>query len=94
MTTHTPHDSGIETQAAGDVRLTTLLLARYGATAPNLDVWNETLKTVLGHRSVRHYRPDSLPEGTIELLVAAGQSAARFFQSSGMECHSCRGFQP
>lgn len=76
MTTHTPHDSGIETQAAGDVRLTTLLLARYGATAPNLDVWNETLKTVLGHRSVRHYRPDPLPEGTIELLVAAGQSAA------------------
>lgn len=38
--------------------------------------WNETLDTVIGHRSVRAYLPDALPAGTIELLVAAAQSAA------------------
>lgn len=38
--------------------------------------WNETLDTLLAHRSVRAYRPDALPDGTVELLVAAAQSAA------------------
>jgi len=38
--------------------------------------WNETLDTLLAHRSVRAYRPDPLPDGTVELLVAAAQSAA------------------
>ncbi|MBB4857729.1 nitroreductase [Novosphingobium chloroacetimidivorans] len=38
--------------------------------------WNETLDTIVSHRSVRAYRPDPLPAGTIELLVAAAQSAA------------------
>ena len=33
------------------------------------------LASLLGHRSVRHYRADPLPEGTLDLLVAAAQSA-------------------
>ena len=38
--------------------------------------WNETLCTILNHRSVRGFLPDALPEGTLELLIAAGQSAS------------------
>lgn len=38
--------------------------------------WNETLDTIVSHRSVRAFLPDPLPEWTVELLVAAGQSAA------------------
>ncbi len=38
--------------------------------------WNETLDTLLSHRSVRAYLPDPVPAGTVELLVAAAQSAA------------------
>lgn len=37
--------------------------------------WNETLDTIVAHRSVRAYRPDPVPPGTVELLVAAAQSA-------------------
>jgi nitroreductase len=37
---------------------------------------NETLDTILSHRSVRAYLPDAVPPGTVELLVAAAQSAA------------------
>lgn len=38
--------------------------------------WDETLDLILGHRSVRAYSADPLPVGTIELAVAAAQSAA------------------
>ena len=38
--------------------------------------WNDTLETILNHRSVRGFLPDALPEGALELLVAAGQSAS------------------
>lgn len=38
--------------------------------------WNETLDGLLSHRSVRAYLPDPVPAGTVELLVAAAQSAA------------------
>lgn len=37
--------------------------------------WSETLDLLLSHRSVRAYLPDTLPPGTVELLVAAAQSA-------------------
>ncbi|MGQ4273888.1 NADPH-dependent oxidoreductase [Terrihabitans sp. B22-R8] len=37
--------------------------------------WNDTLASQLNHRSVRAYRPDPLPAGTLETLVAAAQSA-------------------
>ncbi|MBV8795737.1 MAG: nitroreductase family protein, partial [Hyphomicrobiales bacterium] len=38
--------------------------------------WNETLDTIMSHRSVRTYRNEPLPPGTLELLIAAAQSAA------------------
>ena len=50
---------------------------RYGADAlPPAGPWNETIGTLLAHRSVRGYLPDALPAGTLETLVAAAQSAA------------------
>lgn len=51
--------------------------ARYGGAdfvVPPL--WNATLDVLLDHRSARNYLPDALPEGTLELLVAAAQSAS------------------
>ena len=54
-----------------------LLRARYGEQAPaSLAPLNETLRLLLGHRSVRAYLPTPLPPGTLETLVAAAQSAA------------------
>jgi len=38
--------------------------------------WNAVLETILNHRSVRGFLPKPLPEGTLELLVAAAQSAS------------------
>ena len=56
---------------------TALLKARYGKLESQPEVpWNSTLAVLLNHRSVRAYLPDALPEGTLELLVAAAQSAA------------------
>lgn len=53
------------------------LAARYGAAAmPKVGPWNATLDLLLSHRSVRGYRTDALPTGTLETLVAAAQSAA------------------
>lgn len=37
--------------------------------------WNDVLAGMLAHRTVRAYLPDPLPKGTLEMLVAAGQSA-------------------
>ena len=48
------------------------LRARYGEAAPATTIpWNPALELLLSHRSVRAYRPDPLPEGTLEALVAA-----------------------
>ena len=38
--------------------------------------WNDTLATILDHRSVRAFLPTPLPAGTLDLLVAAAQSAS------------------
>ncbi|KQV83863.1 NADPH-dependent oxidoreductase [Rhizobium sp. Root1220] len=38
--------------------------------------WNETIDTLLSHRSVRSYLPDPVPHTAVELAVAAAQSAA------------------
>lgn len=53
------------------------LEARYGTpwSAP-LPAWNATLDTLLAHRSVRNYAKRPLPEGTLETLIAAAQSAS------------------
>jgi nitroreductase len=57
--------------------LSELLHKRYGTdvslTSENL---NATLEVLLNHRSVRSYLPDPLDNGTVELLVAAAQSAS------------------
>jgi nitroreductase len=53
------------------------LQRRYGADAlPPPGPWNEVIATLLDHRSVRGYKPDSVPPGTLETLIAAAQSAA------------------
>lgn len=63
-------DAVVSTKAAS-------LAARYGTAArPPAGPWNATIDLLLQHRSVRGYRPDPLPEGTLETLVAAAQSAA------------------
>lgn len=55
----------------------TRLYERYRTAAmENPVAWNKTLDTLLAHRSVRSYLPDPLPDGTVEILVAAAQSAA------------------
>ena len=54
-----------------------LLRERYGIDPFQPDgLWNETLTTLLSHRSVRAYLPDALPPQTLEALIAAAQSAA------------------
>lgn len=53
------------------------LLRRYGAASvPPAGPWNDVIATLLDHRSVRGYKPDALPAGTLETMVAAAQSAA------------------
>jgi len=53
------------------------LLRRYGATGlPQPGPWNDVIAALLDHRSVRGYKPDPVPAGTLETLVAAAQSAA------------------
>ena len=61
--------------------------ARYGSEAepPFVGPWNEVIASLLQHRSVRAYRPDVVPDGTVETLVAAAQSAAT---SSNMQTWS------
>ncbi len=54
-----------------------LVKARYRGGEGGHDFrWNETMALLAAHRSVRAYKPDSLPEGALESLVLAGQSAA------------------
>jgi nitroreductase len=53
------------------------LLRRYGATGvPAPGPWNEVVAAMLDHRSVRGYKPDAVPPGTLETMIAAAQSAA------------------
>jgi nitroreductase len=56
---------------------TDALSLRYGVDAiPAAGPWNDHIAHLLAHRSVRGYRTDPLPEGTLQTLVAAAQSAA------------------
>lgn len=53
-----------------------LLLHRYGTDqAADTSNWNAALDTILSHRSVRTYLPKPVPDGVLELIVAAAQSA-------------------
>ena len=63
----------------------TALARRYGAAIPAAGPWNETIATLLDHRSVRGFLPDPVPPGTLETLIAAAQSAAT---SSNMQLWS------
>lgn len=49
---------------------------RYRSAMPAPAAWSPVIDLLLQHRSVRAYRPDPLPPGTLEALVAAAQSAA------------------
>ena len=56
---------------------TDALARRYGVDAlPPAGPWNETIAVMLDHRSVLGYKPDPLPVGALESLIAAAQSAA------------------
>ena len=52
------------------------LALRYGTQAAMPSVWNATLATLLGHRSVRAYTDQAVSAETIDTLVAAAQSAS------------------
>lgn len=60
--------------------LSELLTKRYGTDAPGVPLSefaeNAVLPTLLAHKSVRRFKPDALPVGTLEMLGAAAQSAA------------------
>ena len=60
------------TQAQAD-----LLQRRYGdQVKPEKIIMNPVVEAMLSHKSVRTFLPDALPEGTIETMVAAAQSAS------------------
>ena len=62
------------------------LARRYGhADLPPAGPWNATIDLLLAHQSIRAFRPDPLPDGTLETLAAAAQSAAT---SSNMQMWS------
>jgi nitroreductase len=52
------------------------LAERYGTATPAAGPWNDVIASLLAHRSVRGYKTDPLPAGTLETLIAAAQSAA------------------
>jgi nitroreductase len=56
--------------------LDNLLQTRYGTAKTSDHALNPTLETLLQHRSVRSYEDKSLAPNTLELLVAAAQSAS------------------
>lgn len=57
-------------------RLSELVQKRYRQDVPIGEApWSAAIDAILDHRSARAYLPDALPEGTLELLVAAAQSA-------------------
>lgn len=59
------------------IMMDNLLTERYGSDAPRLfEAVDSVTQVLLEHKSVRKYKPDPLPAGTLELLCAAAQSAA------------------
>jgi nitroreductase len=64
--------SSINTDEAAHV----LLTQRNRVPMPPPAAWNAVIETILNHRSVRGFLPKALDPGTLELLVAAAQSAS------------------
>ncbi|MCS3429750.1 nitroreductase family protein [Klebsiella sp. BIGb0407] len=64
-------------------KLASLLEQRYGAaqSKPENIIRTPQIEMMLSHKSVRNFSPDALPDGTIETMVAAAQSASN---SSGL----------
>lgn len=62
---------------ASTARQTQLLQERYGeGNTPEGILWNDQIELMLSHRSVRAYLPDALPDGALETIVIAAQSAS------------------
>jgi len=58
-------------------RAAAAMFARYRREdSPRPAQWNDTLDLLLAHRSHRAYLPEKLPEGALETIVAAAQSAS------------------
>lgn len=54
-----------------------LLNARYGSQVkPDNIIWNAQVEQLIAHKSVRAFLPDPLPDGALETMVAAAQSAS------------------
>jgi nitroreductase len=53
-----------------------LLAERYREALASDRPWNAVLETLLSHRSVRHYLPDPVPQASLDLIIAAAQSAS------------------
>ncbi len=62
-------------RAEEDDRLTVLATERYRNGQHLSGDWNETLDTLLSHRSVRNYLPKAVPDNVLHLAIAAAQSA-------------------
>ncbi|KAI1126263.1 Nitroreductase [Nemania abortiva] len=59
--------------------IASLIQARYGTPTnfiAGASEGNSTIQTLLQHRSVRNFLPEKLPPGSLEIIVAAAQSAA------------------
>ena len=69
-------DSLAPASANTDAEKAGALARRYGAALPSAGPWNETIASLLDHRSVRDFLSDPVPPGTLETLIAAAQSAA------------------
>ena len=66
-----------ETRMSGRPDAEALLWARNrDGGPPPPEIWNDVLGGLLSHRSVRAYTAAPLPDGTLELLVKAAQSAS------------------
>ena len=63
---------------ANNAEQDSLLEARYGAVQQKPDniIWTPQIEALLRHKSVRTFLPDALPDGSIETMVAAAQSAS------------------
>ncbi|MDM2853200.1 nitroreductase family protein [Citrobacter sp. Cpo065] len=63
---------------ANNAEQDSLLKARYSAAQQKPDniIWTPQVEALLRHKSVRAFLPDALPDGSIETMVAAAQSAS------------------